>query len=270
MVLKLRSFCYFYASIPRMKFLTSKYFWINAAGGLVAFFLVGFLIFKGFDVYTHRGQSIEVPDLTGMQLDEAKKLLRQKGFRVETVDSVYEVPPELKNADLGAVVDQNPKAGESVKKNRRFYLVIKSSVPPMVEMPDLVDLSLRQAIGMLEARGLKFGKAIPRPGLPPVMKQLYKGKSIKPGTKIAKGSVIDVWVGSGGSDVRIGVPNLVGMTRNEAIKVLSTSNLNVGAEIFTTAVKDSFNVKVIRQSPTATSEPSITEGADIDLWYGNN
>lgn len=253
-----------------MRFLSSKYFWYNVAGAIVVFFLVGFLVFKGFDVYTHRGQSIEVPDLTGMQLDEAKKLLRQKGFRVETIDSVYDVPPEMKQVELGAVVDQNPAAGEHVKKNRRFYLVIRSSVPPMVEMPNLIDLSLRQAIGVLEAKGLKFGKAITKPGLPPVMKQLYKGKSVTAGTLLPKGSVIDVWVGSGGSDVRVGVPNLVGMTRNEAIKTLSTNNLNVGAEIFTTAVKDSFNVKVIKQSPTPTSEPSITEGSDIDLWFGNN
>lgn len=252
-----------------MKFLGNRYFWINAALGLVAFFIIGFLSFKLFDIYTHNGQSIEVPDLTGMQLNEAKKILKQKGFRVATIDSVYEVPPELKNVDLGAIVDQNPKAGDQVKTNRRFYLVIKSSVPPMVDMPDLVDLSLRQAISTLEAKGLKFGKSITKPGLPPVMKQLYKGKSIEPGTKIPKGSVIDVWVGSGGSDIKIGVPNLYGMTRNEAIKTLSTSNLNVGAEIFTTAVKDSFSVKVIRQSPTATSEPTITEGSDIDLWYGN-
>lgn len=252
-----------------MKFLNNRYFWINVAGGALGFLVLGFLTFKAFDIYTHNGQSIEVPDLSGMQLEEAEKLLKQKGFRIETVDSVYEVPPEMKNVDLGAVVEQNPRAGEQVKVNRRFYLVIKSSVPPMVDMPDLIDLSLRQAIGTLEAKGLKFGKSEVKPGLPPVMKQLYKGKSIAPGTKIPKGSVIDVWVGSGGSDVRVGVPNLYGMTRNEAIKTLSTSNLNIGAEIFTTAVRDSFKVKVIRQSPTATSEPTITEGSDIDLWYGN-
>ncbi|MBE2247058.1 MAG: PASTA domain-containing protein [Candidatus Competibacteraceae bacterium] len=247
----------------------SKYFWINLLLAILAFVAVTVLVFKSFGWYTHHNESIEVPDLTGLQLNDARKLLQEKNLRLAVVDSVYEVPKEKKNISHGEVVDQNPKPGEKVKRNRRFYIVIRSFSPPMVDMPDLIDLSLRQAIGILESKGLKLGKAIKKPGMPPVMKQFYKGESIKPGTKIPKGSTVDVWIGQGGSDVKIGVPNLIGKSRSEAMMILSTSNLNLGAEIYTDAVKDSSKAVVIRQSPSATAEPTISEGSDIDLWFSN-
>jgi beta-lactam-binding protein with PASTA domain len=245
-----------------------KVFWLNLLLAVAAFAVAIVLLFKSFALYTHHNEAIEVPDLTGLQVEDAKKLLEDKNLRLATVDSVFEVPKEKKNVAYGAVIDQNPKPGEKVKRNRRFYIVIRSVSPPMVEMPDLIDLSLRQAIGILESKGLKLGKAIKKPGMPPVMKQLYNGKPIAPGTKIPKGSAIDVWIGEGGSDVKVGVPDLIGKTRSEALMILSTSNLNMGAEIYTEGVKDTARARVIRQSPSPTSEPSITEGSDIDLWFG--
>ncbi|MCX7744435.1 MAG: PASTA domain-containing protein [Flavobacteriales bacterium] len=245
-----------------------KVFWLNLLLAVVAFVVVTILLFKSFGIYTHHNEAIEVPDLTGLQVEDVRDLLADKNLQLATVDSVFEVPKEKKHVAYGSVIDQNPKPGEKVKRNRRFYIVIRSVSPPMVEMPDLIDLSLRQAIGILEAKGLKLGKTIKKPGMPPVMKQLYKGKPIAPGTKIPKGSVIDVWIGEGGSDVKVGVPNLIGKTRSEALMILSTSNLNMGAEIYTEGVKDTAKARVIRQSPSPTTEPTITEGSDIDLWFG--
>ncbi len=254
-----------------LMFLKDKKFWKNFLIATVSILVISFLIFKGFDIYTRHGSSVEVPDVVGMNIEEATKELKSKGFKVEIVDSLYDLPEELKdkNIDFGDVIMQNPKAKEKVKKGRRFYLMVRTSTPPMVEMPDLVDLSLRQAISILEAKGLKFGRAIPKPGLPPVQRQLFKGVVIKPGTKIPKGSVIDVWVGSGdGEAVEIEIPSLVGLTRNEALKRLGNYGLNPGAEVFTVAMRDSSEAKVIRQSPVPNPENKINQGEDIDIWYG--
>lgn len=249
-------------------FIVKKVFWLNLFLAVAAFIVVMVLLFKSFDFYTHHSEAIEVPDLTGFQVEDAKKILEAKKLRLATIDSVYEVPKEKKKIPKGAVVDQNPKPAEKVKSGRRFYLLIRSITPPMVVMPDLIDLSLRQAIGILESKGLKLGKTIKVPGMPPVMKQLYNGKPIPPGTKIPKGSTVDVWIGEGGSDVRVGVPNLIGKTRSEALMILSTSNLNMGAEIYLEGVKDTAKALVIRQSPSPTGETTVAEGSDIDLWFG--
>lgn len=255
-------------------FLTKKKFWLNFLIATATVVLLTFLLFKGFSIYTRHGSSVDVPDVVSMKSEEAIKLLKSNGFKVEIVDSLYDLPIELKdkNIDFGDVIMQNPKAGEKVKKGRRFYLMIRTSTPPMVEMPNLVDLSMRQAISVLEAKGLKFGKATTKPGLPPVMRQFYKGAIIKPGTKIPKGSSIDVWVGSGdGEAVEVDVPNLIGLTRLQAIKTLGNYGLNSGSEVYLEKVRnyaDSSAAIVTRQSPTPNPERKASQGDDVDLWFG--
>ncbi len=249
-----------------MNFIKNKYFWYNVIGAAVAVVITAVLIFKVFDIYGKNGESIPVPDVRGENIDVAKKLLEDKGFLVASIDSVYEVSDDFKYKP-GDVVEQLPRVGENVKTARRFYLVIKSKTPPQVEMPNLIDLSLRQAISVLESRGLKLGKAISKPGLPPVMAQYFKGKEITPGTKLLKGSVVDVWVGSGVSDEQVVVPNLIGLTRSEALKALSNSNLNVGSEIFPKGA-DSTRVLIVRQSPVSSSVTTVNQGSDVDVWYG--
>jgi beta-lactam-binding protein with PASTA domain len=252
-------------------FLKEKKFWINFLIAVTSILLLGFLIFKGLSIYTRHGNSVEVPDVVGMPAEEATKTLQKYGFKVEIVDSLYDLPVNLKEKgiDFGDVIMQNPKAHEKVKKGRRFYLMIRTSTPPMVEMPNLVDLSLRQAISILEAKGLKMGKPVLKPGLPPVQRQLYKGQVIKPGTKIPKGSMIIVWVGSGdGEAVEVSIPNLIGLTRSQAFSTLGNYGLNPGSEVYTVAMKDSSQAKVIRQSPVPNDENKISQGDDIDLWFG--
>lgn len=237
-----------------------------AAGFAVV--IAAFLTFKAFDIYGKKGESIPVPDVRGENIDVAKKLLTEKGFAVASIDSIYEVADNDKKFKPGDVVEQLPRVGENVKSGRRFYLVIKSKTPPQVDMPNLIDLSLRQAISVLESRGLKFGQAITKPGLPPVMAQYYKGKEIAPGTKLPKGSVIDVWIGSGESSEQVVVPNLIGLTRNEALKALSNSNLNLGSEVYPKGSKDTTNALIIRQSPVSSTVTTVNQGSDVDVWYG--
>ncbi len=132
-------------------FLKEKKFWINLLIATLVAVVLGVLIFQGLGIYTRHGSSIEVPDVVSMPADEATKTLEKFGFKVEIVDSLYDLPVNLKdkNIDFGDVIMQNPKANEKVKKGRRFYLMIRTSTPPMVEMPNLVDLSLRQAVSIL-------------------------------------------------------------------------------------------------------------------------
>ncbi len=255
-------------------FLKEKKFWLNFFIAFGCFLLISFLTFQGFALYTRHGSSVEVPDVVSMKMEDAVRELTNKGFKVEIVDSLYDLPVDLKdkNIDFGDVIMQNPKAKEKVKKGRRFYLMIRTSTPPMVEMPNLESLSLRQATSVLEAKGLVMGKPILKPGHPAVIRQLYKGQIIKPGTKIPKGSVINIWIGSGdGESVEVAIPNLIGLSRSEAYKTLGNYGLNPGAEVYTFSARnsqDSSNAIIIRQSPTFNDEKKIDQGDDIDLWFG--
>jgi beta-lactam-binding protein with PASTA domain len=64
-------------------------------------------------------------------------------------------------------------------------------------MPQLVDVSLRQAEIMLKAKGLELGSVIYKasPYENVVLEQLYKGRSISSDTEISMGESITLVVG---------------------------------------------------------------------------
>lgn len=144
-------------------------------------------------VYTRHGQNIVVPDLHGLQVDEAKSLLRSKGLKAEVVDSIYKM-----DAVPGAVLEQVPKASNKVKKGRAIFLTIYSKSPQQIAVPELVDYSERQARALLNSLGFDQIETVETPseysGL--VLSVEYKGRRLVPEEKIPAGSPIRLIVGS--------------------------------------------------------------------------
>ncbi len=147
--------------------------------------------------YTRHNQFIILPNLANMKLSTTENLLKEMELKYIIIDSVYE-----ESSPPGFIINQNPYPGAHVKKGRNIYLYVTSVSPPLVEMPGLLDKSLRQAKNLLENTGLKIGQVRmvidPLPGF--VLKQTFKGNPIEPGTKIPKGSVINIEVGSGNTN----------------------------------------------------------------------
>jgi beta-lactam-binding protein with PASTA domain len=129
-----------------------------------------------------------------MTIREATQLLEDSDLRGKISDSIY-----LAKAKPGTVVSQLPEANSLVKENRTVYYVINAVKPEMVKMPDVVGVTLRQATSILETQGLKVGKLLYIPDIAKdnVLRQTYKGKEIRKGTKIVRGSEIDLHLGSG-------------------------------------------------------------------------
>ena len=121
---------------------------------LMLAFAVGIVIIWGslklLDVYTHHGRTIVVPDLEGLSESAAGDLLESYQLRYQINDSIFD-----DERDKGTISSQDPVPGTEVKKNRTIYLTLVAIMPEMVPMPDLTDLSLRQAMSMLETHGLK-------------------------------------------------------------------------------------------------------------------
>ncbi len=55
------------------------------------------------------------------------------------------------------VIKQIPEADEVVKENRTVYLVVNRAVPPVVEMPNLIGYSFRNAEMVLKNMDLRIG-----------------------------------------------------------------------------------------------------------------
>lgn len=178
-------------------YIKSKVFLKHLALSVVSLAVVLWALFKLLAVYTHHGETAEVPDFKGKAIAELDKFVSDKNVGYIIIDSVYS--PEEKP---GIVIKQDPEPKSLVKHNRTIYLYVTSTQAPQMAMPKLVDRSTRQAVFMIESYGLKVGKITEIAGdcKGCILKQFFNGKEIAPGEAVKKGSKIDLAVGKKDDD----------------------------------------------------------------------
>ena len=142
--------------------------------------------------FTHHGQQIRVPDMSGYTLNELRSLEDRYAFRFVIRDSVFDLSQRP-----GAVVSHTPKPGDIVKRRRTFYVVTASYERPSVKMPNLIDLSHRQALSLLETYGLQAGGVtyVPSVAGGAVLGQYYAGEAIEAGMPVPQGARVDLTIG---------------------------------------------------------------------------
>ena len=171
----------------------------------------------------------------------------------------------------GAVRDQNPAPGAKVKEGRRISLTINALNAKKVTMPNLVGLSMRQALAELQSRGLVPGRLIYVEDMATnnVLRQLRRNREIEPGVSIESETVIDLVLGlNPDSEASTYVPDLLGKRYMSAVDLVHKQSLNVKTLRFDDSVKDyddSLNAMVYRQSPEA-SEIPVNLGDDVSLY----
>jgi eukaryotic-like serine/threonine-protein kinase len=254
------------------KFLISRQFLTHMGLGIFTFFMLIFGTSWYLSSYTNHGEenNISVPNLVGMKIEEVPGILESKGLRY-TVDSAF-----TDKFPKGTVTLQDPhptdSSGQFVKEGRNIYLTVVAYAPLMVSVPDLVYKSKKHAEGILRIVGLKVTyKYKPYAECKDcVIEQIYKGKKIEAGTKIEKGSTIQLVLGQGKGNTFENVPLLEGKTIDEANSALGTVSLSlsIGSCEGCKTKKDSLNAVITRQSPSA-GEESIG-GSVITVWLKAN
>ncbi len=246
-----------------LRYLVSKVFFINLAIAILVILSAIWGLFYALHAYTDHGETITVPNLKGLTVEQVGDLLENKHLQYVVYDSSF-VVDKLPHVVLG----QDPVPQSKVKENRKIYLTVNAKNPPKVEMPDLHDKSLRQAKMELASKGLQVGELIYKPDLAQnaVLEQMHNGKIIEPGKKIAKGSEIDLQLGDGLGDTKVEVPKLVGLTYEEARFNLIGNSLNVGAVIADESVTDTLTAHVVRQVPSYKNNNTLQMGEAVDLF----
>ncbi|GAB4285258.1 MAG: PASTA domain-containing protein [Marinilabiliales bacterium] len=252
-----------------LRFLISRKFFMHIGIMIVLTVVLIFGTFFILDIYTGHGQAISVPDFTGMTLKEVDKIIKEKNLDFVVIDSVYG-----DEVARGTVVNQEPKPDQKVKKHRKIYLTINAVIPQQIPMPNFIDLEPRAALALSETYGLSIGEKTFVPSqFPTILKQLYKGKEITPGTMIPKGSVIDLVIGRGTGSEKVIVPNIIGLTYQEAENKLTQLSLNIGAVIPDETIitpEDTLNSFVYKQKPVHYEDNEIRVGEFIDVWISTN
>lgn len=166
-----------------------------------------FITFRWIDNYTEHGIAIIVPDITGLQEEEAINKLTQHRLMGIPDDYAY-----IKGVPVGAIINQRPAANAKVKRGRKIYLTVSSGNQPMITVPDIADnSSLRQAESRLRAAGFKLAPHDTIDGeLDWVYSVRYNGRELQGEEKIPEGSELTLVIG-GGSKVEadtLGVPTV--------------------------------------------------------------
>ena len=237
---------------------------IVVAGGSMVLLCVVLVWLSG--LWTRHGSEFALPDFCGSTISEAQELAQANELKLDVTDSVY-----LPHIKAGLVLKQNPDAGSNVKRGRRILLSINSLKPKMVEMPLVTGYFLREASFALERNSLRVGKLIYVEDIASnnVLRQLYKGREIKAGTKIASQSEIDLEVGIATTDNTTFIPNMEGMPYSIVKEILTDNSLNLGKAIFNKGIKnymDSLNAVVYKQIPQPVDTPVIL-GTSVTLYF---
>jgi beta-lactam-binding protein with PASTA domain len=235
--------------------LTSSKFYITVAiiaiVGAITLFLMDTFVMP---VYTNYDEGVTVPDITKQPLAKAEAQLTDYGLRFEVVDrrshSAYP-------ADY--VIDQTPSAMQIVKPNRKIYLTVNTAVQPMVIVPEVVNLSLRNAEIQLQNYGLKKGVVSYASSR---FKNSVLRQSIQPGIRVAKGTVIDLTVSDGLGVKQVAIPDIIGLRLPQAQQKLREVGLRTGQFRFEPTQEYEANVVL---SHSAANQDSIVIGSKLDM-----
>ncbi|MER5954629.1 Stk1 family PASTA domain-containing Ser/Thr kinase [Streptomyces sp. NPDC001893] len=132
-----------------------------------------------------RGAAVDVPDVTGESEEDAVADLQDVGLKAE-----ISTKRAYSDVDKGSVAGQSPVEGKRLGEGDTVTLTI-SKGPVMVEVPDVVGMSVDDAHQKLEARGFEVEDDR---GLLGIFGDTVKKQSVKGGDKAPKGSTITIQI----------------------------------------------------------------------------
>jgi serine/threonine-protein kinase len=192
--------------------------WAALAAGLILLMAVGYFAALGF----FKVDEVEVPNVVNEEVEIAKEKLEESGLKVNVLSEIYDVEvPE------GHVISQNPEGGEKVKKNRVVTLEVSKGAE-IVEVPDVTGQSLREADAALNSSGFKVAADVnyifdSQVGEGKVIQQFPKAL-----TKEDQGAEVTLVVSKGPQPEYIKMPDLRGLSLEEAQKKLEEARLKLG------------------------------------------
>lgn len=189
--------------------------WIAAAFAVLALVVGGFFVYRAVS-----DETAQIPDLVGLDEGAATNEVTRYGWRIETIEEFDDA------VALGSVIRTEPETGTSLTRDGVLVLVL-SSGPRPVPLPDLVEMDAEEAIARLGELGLEvrrvddFSEDVPSGAV--ASWQVATQPNLVAGDEVVKGTVIDVIV-STGPEPRV-VPELRGLTADEASTVLEEMRL---------------------------------------------
>ena len=136
---------------------------------------------------------VTIPDLQNFLQEDAEERLTTDGLKVEVEEEMSD------DVEAGRVIRTDPPAGEEVEEGSTVLLVV-SSGPDQLQIPDVRGKTQQEAIDQLEELGLKV-TGFENDNDPDVEKGRATRTDPVAGTEVATGTEIVLYVSSGQVDV---------------------------------------------------------------------
>lgn len=192
---------------------------------IIASIIVVILLAIGtFFIMTSGSKEYIVPDLIGLNLEEAILKIEGTEFIIDEESIVYEVSEEYEE---GQIFYQDPGANQSVKKNKKILLKISlGETEGDIIVPNVVDADIEIAKELLEAKKLQY-YIVEEEGEAEQLNKIIKQNPQKD-TKVSEGYTVTLHVCTKVVNVEVEVPSLEGMTRSQAEQALNNAGLSLG------------------------------------------
>lgn len=217
--------------------------------------------------YTLHGKEIQVPELTNLYIEEARIIAQAEGLNISVIDSTFS-----SKVPLGTIVEQIPKPGAKVKKDRNIYLIQNARIRRPVILPNLIDLSVRQAEATLKTLGLTVQETIYKPSMYKniILEVQHQGQTIDPGQQLQEGNALTLIVGKGQGTAKVPVPQLIGKTEADAVSWIRASQLTIGIiQHDTEPTPENKNQYIVFQQ-TPESGTIVVEGTEVSIQLSLN
>ena len=193
---------------------------------LLAFGAVSFVVVILFEyiimpMYTRHNTGQYLMDVQGKTLEEAIAMIEAEDFRAIVSDTMY-----TNKVAEGIVVDQYPKPNMKVKTGRTVRLKISTS-EKLVFIPNLIGQSLRSAELVLQQAGLLIDTVYSEYN-PEYPKGTIAWQYPKANNTMKKGFGIQITLSKGLPPDFYQVPNVIGLSLNQAKEYLAKARLKVG------------------------------------------
>ncbi len=227
-------------------------------GGITAAFVVGSLIFIFTMVRLNnpfeRVPDVTVPTLVGLKYDTVRTSENYSNFLIEMEgDPVYNDEYEA-----GVIIEQKPAAGRTVKPNSKITVKV-SAGQEIITLPNYVGQEATSVFAQLRDLNLEYQQVDVFSST--VASGLVAATEPGAGSEIPAGTVVRVQVSMGPDSKVVPVPDLGGMSLEDARAALEEAGLSVGNIEYKDSEAESGTV--IGQNPGPTSQ--ISEGGYVNL-----
>ena len=181
-----------------IKKLLSPIIWLNILAMGIIVLLLSLGLKYGLDLYTHHGQTVEVPSIIHKSYIDAEDMLGQVHLDMVVSDTDY-----VKTLPHDCVLEQSPLPGEIVKPGRLVYVKINAPSIPKRPLPDVIDnSSLRDAQSKLTALGFQLGTPEYIPGEKEWVYGIKcQGQQLSVGQRVSVEDLLVIQVGDGRRDI---------------------------------------------------------------------